>query len=92
MKRFEIYMPEAIEEDFEKLLSLHGISNYSRLNPTMGRGEKTPNLNNDVWPGRNTTYIIYSDRYDVLKLIVEELRNLFPKEGIAAFVSEAAAL
>ena len=45
MKRIEIYLSEAIDDDFSALLIKYNILKFSKLNPTMGQGNTTPMLN-----------------------------------------------
>jgi hypothetical protein len=92
MKRIEIHLSEAIEEDFEHLLEEKGVTSFTKLNPSMGRGCSTPMLNNDIWPGRNTSYIIYIDEEDGVKEAIDALRKRFPGEGIAAYLTLATEL
>lgn len=87
MKRIEIYLSEAIDDDFGALLAKYNILKFSKLNPTMGQGNTTPMLDNDVWPGRNTTFIIYTDNEEPITKAIAELREKFPKEGIAAYLT-----
>lgn len=90
MRKYEIYLSEALEENLEERFSAREITFFSKVTPVAGRGYSTPNLNNDVWPGKNTLYIIYTDDKDeAIKDAVKDLKYEFPHEGIAAFVSEA---
>lgn len=90
MRRYEIYISEALEENLEELFEEEKVTFFSKLTPVAGRGYSTPMLNNPVWPGRNTLYILYTENKDEeIKSSVTELKRQFPNEGIAAFVSEA---
>lgn len=90
MRKYEIYLSEALEENLEELLNDKGVTIFSKITPVAGRGYSTPNLNNDVWPGRNTLYILYTEEQGAqIEEAASQLKVQFPHEGIAIFRSEA---
>lgn len=91
MKRIEIIFSQAVEEDLDLLLSTKGIKKYTKIPGVMGQGESIPKMGDSIWPQLNTIFIIYcnEEELEVLKTIITDLRNAYPMEGIATFISDA---
>lgn len=91
MKRIEIIFSQAVEEDLDLLLSTKGIKKYTKISGVMGQGESIPKKGDSIWPQLNTIFIIYcnEEELEVLKNIITDLRNAYPMEGIATFISDA---
>lgn len=90
--RLEIIFSQAVEEDFEQAFSELGIGKrFTKFASVMGAGFSTPRLGNAVWPQLNMMYIIYcaNEEADKIKGVITRLRNQYPTEGIACFVSQA---
>lgn len=94
MKRIEIMISRALDEEFLELLNSHEVKKFSAINPITGKGFSLPKLGDDVWPQTNKLYIFYVEEkeVEVLKLIVKQLQNEFPTEGVAAFIMDAKSL
>lgn len=99
MKRIDFFMSQAVEDDFLSLLEKqHFITRkniaYTKLPTVMGRGQTNPKMGDSVWPQLNCSYIIYCDDEDTdgFKGIVAKIREMYPNEGTAAFLSDATVL
>jgi len=94
MKRIEIIISRALDEEFLEKLDANDLTHFTAVSPVIGQGFSNPKLGNEVWPQTNKLYIFYVTEEDVVKLtkIVVRLREEFPSEGLAAFVSEARCL
>ncbi len=94
MKRIEIMISRALDEEFLERINANEITHYTAVTPAVGQGFSNPKLGNEVWPQTNSLYIFYMKDEDVSKLtkIVITLRREFPSEGLAAFESEAKCL
>jgi hypothetical protein len=94
MKRIEIMISRALDEEFLDRLEANDVTHFTSISPAMGKGFSNPKLGNDVWPQTNKLYIFYANDEDVMKLtkIVIKLREEFPSEGLAAFETEALCL
>lgn len=91
MKRIEIIFSQAVEEDLVLLLSTKGIKKYTKIYGVMGQGESIPKMGDSVWPQLNTMFIIYCDeeQAEIVKNLLTDLRNAYPLEGVAVFISDA---
>lgn len=91
MKRIEIIFSQAVEEDLVLLLSTKGIKKYTKIPGVMGQGESIPKMGDSVWPQLNTMFIIYCDeeQAEIVKNLLTDLRNAYPLEGVAVFISDA---
>lgn len=94
MKRVEIMISRALDEEFIDLIEANGLTHYTIVSPISGKGFSDPKLGNEVWPQTNNLYIFYTSDEDAndLSRIVMKLRKEFPKEGLAAFQTEAQCL
>lgn len=94
MKRVEIMISRALDEEFLERLSAYELTHFTAISPVIGKGFSNPKLGDEVWPQTNKLYIFYVKEEDVMKLtkIVNKLREEFPTEGLAAFESEAKCL
>ena len=90
MKRIEIMLSAAVEEDFITKCEENDISAFTKLVNVIGIGNSVPKLGDSVWPQFNTMFIIYcnDEKLEVVKTIVELLRVQYSSEGIACFVIE----
>ena len=94
MKRIEIIISRALDEEFLERINANDLNHFTAVTPVIGQGYSDPKLGNEVWPQTNKLYIFYADEQQVisLKKIVMKLREEFPSEGLSAFESEAACL
>jgi hypothetical protein len=96
MKRIEVFLSQALEEDFrqhwEDACIKMGIKcKYSKIDNVTGQGESDPRLGNSVWPQFNTEYIVFCEEnaLDEIRKILDFLHKEYPNEDAAAFVSDA---
>ena len=94
MKRIEIIISRALDEEFLERLEANEVTHFTAISPVMGQGFSNPKLGNEVWPQTNKLYIFYAKEEDVVKLtkIIIKLREEFPSEGLGAYESEALCL
>ena len=94
MKRIEIILSTAIEEDFITKCEENEIQAYTKLVDARGIGNSVPKQGDAVWPQFNTLFIIYcnDEKVDAFKTVIGKLREQYPSEGIACFVLEASVL
>ncbi|MDE5899636.1 MAG: hypothetical protein K2H09_10315 [Treponemataceae bacterium] len=99
MKRVEVILTQAIEEDFislyEKACKDAGKKcKFTKLNDVMGQGNTSPKMGDPIWPQLNILFIIYCDEQDVQLVagVMKELHAMYVGEGAAAFASDAEAL
>lgn len=90
MKRVEIILSAAIEEDFITKCEELSLSAYTKLVDVLGRGNSVPKQGDDVWPQFNSLFILYceEEKIEVIKNLVGELRMQYPSEGFSCFISE----
>lgn len=96
MKRVEVILTQAIEEDFVELLERackeRNIKcKYTKINEIQGQGKTIPKMGDSVWPQLNTMFIIYCEENEISMIneIMEYLHRIYVGEGAAAFVSDA---
>lgn len=94
MKRIEIILARAVDEEFQQRLEDNSIGHYTLNKRVRGKGYSEPKLGDDVWPQTNNLYIFYSDDKEALKLarIVKTLQEEFPDGGITGYVCDAYSL
>ena len=94
MKKIELILSAAIEEDFITKCEENGIQAYTKLGDARGIGNSVPKQGDEVWPQFNTLFIIYCNdkKVEAIKTIIANLREQYPSEGIACFVLEASVL
>ena len=63
-----------------------------KISGVTGAGFSNPKLGDAVWPQLNEMLIIYCQKEEAEKIVelVKEIREKYPMEGIACFVSKAA--
>ena len=81
-----------MEEDFMTMFEKEqdGV-HFTKLPAVMGRGFSEPKLGDSVWPQLNMMFVIYCSKEMAVRIhdIVEQVRKLYPHEGIACFKSKA---
>lgn len=92
LKRIEIIFSQAVEEDFleefkKRKIGLH----YSKISNVTGAGFSNPKLGDAIWPQTNEIIIVYCKNEEAEEIItlVKQLRDHYPAEGIACFITTA---
>jgi hypothetical protein len=92
MQRLEIIANRSVEDDLYDVLRRRGLSPFYTKHPEVhGVGDSGPRMGDHVWPEENFVLVIYCDEEKARKLkeAVDELKELFPEEGIKMFAVEA---
>lgn len=92
--RVEIIYSQAVEEDIFELFRFEKVGyHFSKINNVTGAGFSNPKLGDAIWPQLNEMAVIYCSSEESEKIIgiVHKVREHYPAEGIACFVSEAEA-
>lgn len=93
--RLEITMSQAIEEDFiTKFMAEDTGKKFTKLPVVMGQGNTEPKMGDAVWPQLNCMYIVFCSEAEsqVVVKIVQDLRAMYPNEGIACFKTTSEAM
>lgn len=80
---------EAIDMEVMEMLENCGLTNYTKIGGTFGRGASSgTHLGTDIWPGRNNILYVASPDDAAQKVLadVRELRKSLGKEGVKAFL------
>lgn len=92
MVRIELIYSQAVEEDFFEAFREERVAyHYSKIANVTGAGFSNPKLGDAIWPQLNEMMIIYCSEEESKKIcdIVDKLREHYPAEGIACFISAA---
>ncbi|AEV30079.1 hypothetical protein SpiGrapes_2303 [Sphaerochaeta pleomorpha str. Grapes] len=95
MKKLEIIVSQAIDEDFlHDCKVLRVAQHYTKAVGVLGSGHSVPKMGDEIWPQLNNHYMIVveDEEMEAIKRIVDNLRKTYPNEGIACFVSSVEAL
>jgi len=95
MKKLEIILSQAIDEDFlHDCKVMHVADYYTKTIGVQGEGCSFPKMGDDVWPQLNNHYmiVIEDDEIETIKHIISHLREIYPDEGLACFVSDVGQL
>lgn len=90
--RVELIFSQAVEEDFFDAFRREKVAyHYSKINNVTGAGYSNPKLGDAIWPQLNEMLVIYCAPLSAEKIkeIVDEVREHYPAEGIACFISDA---
>ncbi len=93
LKRVEIILSAAVDEDFADGFKKKGIgAHFTKISGVTGAGFSNPKLGDAVWPQLNEMLLVYCDKDEAKKIVelVNEVREKYPTEGVACFVSKAA--
>ena len=93
LKRVELIFSAAVDEDFMEGFKKKGIgAHYTKISGVTGAGFSNPKLGDSVWPQLNEMIIVYCSKDEAEKILdlAEQIREKYPMEGIACFVSKAA--
>ena len=92
LKRVEIIFSAALDEDFVDGFKKNKIgAHFTKLSGVTGAGFSNPKLGDAVWPQLNEMLIVYCSKDEAEKIIelAEQIREKYPMEGIACFLSKA---
>ncbi len=92
LKRVEIIFSAAVDEDFMDGFKKKKIgSHFTKISGVSGAGFSNPKLGDAVWPQLNEMIIVYCSKDEAEKIVslVHKLREKYPTEGIACFISKA---
>ncbi len=90
--RIEIIANQAVEEDLLDRLQAHKAgSRYTKVAPAFGRGTSGERHGDHIWPEESFIMLVYCDADERDRIIqaVQEVKQLFPDEGIKLFSFEA---
>ena len=90
LKRVEIIANHSVEQDIMDALEEKKLADYFTKIPSVhGRGNSDPKRGDHIWPEENFILIIYCEEKQAgeIERQVENLRDIFPDEGICCFVS-----
>lgn len=93
LKRVEVIFSAALDEDFVEGFKKNKIgSHFTKISGVTGAGFSNPKLGDAVWPQLNEMLIVYCPKDEAQKIVelAEKIRDKYPMEGIACFVSKAA--
>ena len=94
LKRVELIFSAAVDEDFMDGFKKKGIgAHYTKISGVTGAGFSNPKLGDSVWPQLNEMIVVYCSKDEAEKIVdlAKDLREKYPMEGIACFVSKAKA-
>ena len=94
LKRVEIILSAAVDEDFMDGFKKKGIgAHYTKISGVTGAGFSNPKLGDSVWPQLNEMIVVYCSKDEAEKIVdlAKDIREKYPMEGIACFVSKAKA-
>lgn len=94
LKRVELIFSAAVDEDFMDGFKKKGIgAHYTKISGVTGAGFSNPKLGDSVWPQLNEMIIVYCSKDEAEKIVdlAKDLREKYPMEGIACFISKAKA-
>ena len=92
LKRVELIFSAAVDEDFMDGFKKKGIgAHYTKISGVTGAGFSNPKLGDSVWPQLNEMILVYCSKEEAEKIVdlAKDLREKYPMEGIACFVSKA---
>ena len=92
LKRVEIIFSAALDEDFVDGFKKNKIgAHFTKIGGVTGAGFSNPKLGDAVWPQLNEMLIVYCSKDEAEKIIelAEQIREKYPMEGIACFLSKA---
>lgn len=96
MKRVEVFLTQAIEEDFiayfeEACKKEKEKCKFTKIENIMGQGNTSPKMGDPVWPQLNTMIIIYCEEKIAGRIadIMKKLHKQYVGEGAAAFVTSS---
>lgn len=92
MKLLMIICPENRRDDIVDMVEKHGVHSFTELPQVKGEGVTGKHLGTRVWPDKSVLMftVVSDEKKDELVAALKECRkNLFPGEGMKAFVLPA---
>jgi nitrogen regulatory protein PII len=89
MKMILVVCPAAHHEDFRGAIREHGIHSYTEMRHVRGEGETGKKFGSRLWPDESVLIFMVvedSKKREIADLISRCRENLFPTEGMHAFV------
>ena len=89
MKMLLIVCPESRRERVRKLVAAHDVHAYSEIGRVTGEGLTGKKFGDAVWPGESVLLftVVRDEKRDELMAALRECeKDLYPEEGMAAFV------
>lgn len=92
LRRVELIFSAAVDEDFMDGFKKNKIgAHFTKLSGVTGAGFSNPKLGDSVWPQLNEMIIVYCSKDEAEKIVdlAKKIRDKYPMEGIACFISKA---
>ncbi|MDD5678001.1 MAG: hypothetical protein PHW60_08445 [Kiritimatiellae bacterium] len=92
MKLLMVICPEGRRDQVTAMVEKHGIRSFTELPQVIGSGVTGKRFGTHVWPGKSVLMftIVTDEKKDKLVAALRECqKNLFPDEGMKAFVLPA---
>lgn len=95
MIRVEVIANRSVQEDFfDRLKSGKLAAAYTLFPVVHGAGNSGERRGDHIWPEENFVFVTYCRKSDAraIRAIVEDLKVVFPNEGVQFFASRGAKL
>jgi len=92
MKLLMVICPEDRRDLITTLVEEHGVHSFTELPQVIGEGVTGKHLGTHIWPGKSVLVftVVTDEKKDELVIALKECqKNLFPGEGMKAFVLPA---
>ena len=92
MKLLMIICPEERRDQVVGLVEKHGVRSFTQLPQVIGEGVTGKRMGTQVWPGKSVLLftVVTDEKKDELVAALRDCqKNLFPGEGMKAFVLPA---
>ena len=92
MKLLMVICPEGRRDQIAAMVEQHGVRSFTELPQVSGEGVTGKRLGTHVWPGQSVLMftVVTDEKKDELVVALRECqKNLFPGEGMKAFVLPA---
>ena len=92
MKLLMIICPAERRKQLADIVEKHGVHSFTELPEVIGEGATGKRFGSNIWPGKSTLMFTVAPDDKVAELVetLKECRkNLFPDEGMKAFVLPA---
>lgn len=91
MKRLDITLSQAIDEEFLRLCKVENVGQkYTKTEHVLGQGNTVPKMGDATWPQFNNHYLMVVPESEVAPIehIITLLRREYPDEGVSCFISD----